>query len=101
MHGQAARSHYHRIMSRITALGALLAAVSLHAAAPAQEPQTPVFTTGARTVAVFATVTSAGGRLVTDLERGDFTIEDEGKRQTLTVFSNDVQPITIVMLLDR
>jgi VWFA-related protein len=88
-------------MSRIAALAALLVAVSLHAAVPAQEPQTPVFTTGARTVAVFATVTTPGGRLVPDLERDDFTIEDNGRRQTLTVFSNDIQPITIVMLLDR
>ncbi len=57
--------------------------------------------TGARTVAVFATVTNAAGRLVPDLSRDDFTIDDNGKRQVLTVFSNDIQPITIVMLLDR
>ena len=30
-----------------------------------------------------------------------FTIDDNGKRQELTWFSNDVQPITAVMLLDR
>ena len=52
-------------------------------------------------MAVFATVTNAAGRLVPDLSRDDFAIEDNGKRQVLTVFSNDIQPITIVMLLDR
>ena len=50
---------------------------------------------------MYATVTNAGGRLVPDLSRDDFTIDDDGKRQALTVFSNDIQPITVVMLLDR
>ena len=66
-----------------------------------QAPQQPSFSAGNRTVAVYATVTSAGGRLVPDLGRDDFTIDDNGKRQTLTLFANDVQPITVVMLLDR
>jgi VWFA-related protein len=89
-------------MNRSTTLGAVILALSFGLArVPAQQPQTPVFTTGARTVAVFATVTNAAGRLVPDLAKDDFTIEDNGKRQALTVFSNDIQPITIVMLLDR
>ena len=66
-----------------------------------QEPQPPTFTTGTRTVAVYATVTNAEGRLVPDLSRDDFAIDDNGKRQVLTLFSNDIQPITVVMLLDR
>jgi VWFA-related protein len=70
------------------------------AAVPAMQPQPP-FTAGTQTVAVYATVTNAEGRLVPDLERDDFTVDDNGKRQALTLFSNDVQPITVVMLLDR
>jgi VWFA-related protein len=54
-----------------------------------------------RTVAIYATVTDQSGRLVPDLARDDFDIEDNGKRQPLTVFANDIQPITVVMLLDR
>ena len=54
-----------------------------------------------RTVTVYATVTNARGRLVPDLSREDFAIDDNGKRQTLTLFANDIQPITLVMLLDR
>jgi VWFA-related protein len=50
---------------------------------------------------VFATVTDAAGRLVPDLGRDQFQIDDNGKRQDLSVFVNDVQPITVVMLLDR
>src|SRR4051794_16233112 len=63
--------------------------------------QPPSFSTATRTVAVYATVTDGRGRLVTDLTRDDFTIDDNGKRRSLTLFSNDVQPITLVLLLDR
>ena len=63
-----------------------------------QEPQ---FKAGIRTVAVYATVTNAEGRLVPDLARDAFTVFDNGKRQELTLFANDIQPITAVILLDR
>jgi len=59
------------------------------------------FKSGARTVAVFATVTDPEGRLVPDLGRDDFEIYDNGKPQPLTLFANDIQPITIVVMLDR
>ena len=75
------------------------AVVALVPVAPpsAQQP----LRTGARTVAVYATVTDREGRLATDLEREAFEIRDNGKPQPITVFSNDIQPITIVMMLDR
>lgn len=63
--------------------------------------QEPLFKGGNRTVAVYATVSEVGGHLVPDLAREDFRIQDEGKDQELTVFANDRQPITVVMLLDR
>ena len=87
-------------MRRTMSIVAALSAASLGAAVTAQQPP-PSFTAATRTVAVYATVTNAQGRLVPDLSRDDFSIDDDGKRQTLTVFSNDVQPITVVMLLDR
>jgi Ca-activated chloride channel family protein len=62
--------------------------------------QTPI-RSGARTVAVYATVTDAQGRLVPDLAREDFEIHDNGKPQPTTVFSSEVQPISVVMMLDR
>src|SRR5215212_7697512 len=61
----------------------------------------PQFGIANRTVAIYATVTGARGRLVPDLTREDFAVDDNGKRQTLTLFSNDIQPITIILLLDR
>jgi len=60
-----------------------------------------VFKGGTRTVGVYATVTRPDGRLVPDLGRDVFTIYDNGKPQALTLFANDIQPITVVLLLDR
>jgi VWFA-related protein len=85
-------------MSWTRAIGRVLV-IGFGAGVAAQ--QQPPFTTGTRTVAVFATVADAHGRLVPDLDRGDFAVDDNGKRQALTLFSNDVQPITVVLLLDR
>ncbi len=85
--------------------GAVLAAAVLAGAAliaaQQQQPPQPGFTTTTRTVAVYATVTDSIGRMIPDLTREDFAVEDNGKRQELTLFSNDPQPITAVMLLDR
>jgi VWFA-related protein len=61
----------------------------------------PTFRGDVRTVAVYATVMGADGRLVPDLPRDAFSILDNGRRQDLTLFANDIQPITVVMLLDR
>jgi Ca-activated chloride channel family protein len=80
-------------------MATLLALLALSVSPSAQDQQ-PI-RSGARTVAVYATVTEAGGRLVPDLTRDDFEIYDNGKLQPITVFSNEVQPITIVLMLDR
>ena len=74
-------------------------AVALSAALHAQQP--PTFSGVNRTVAVYATVTNASGRLVPDLTRDQFQIDDNGTKQELTLFANENQPITVVMLLDR
>ena len=50
---------------------------------------------------MYATVTDSTGRLVPDLARDQFQIDDNGRRQELTLFANEIQPITVVMLLDR
>jgi VWFA-related protein len=85
------------VMRRLATVAGLL---GLLAAAIGAEPQA-TFKVGTRTVAVYATVTDERGRLVPDLSREDFEIDDDGVRQALTVFANDLQPITIVVLLDR
>ena len=83
-------------MTRAIAGAALLAMLCATRAAP----QTP-FKSGASTVAVYTTVTDANGHIVTDLDRDKFEIYDDGKLQPITTFASDVQPITVVMLLDR
>jgi len=80
-------------------LPSVLAAVALPIVTP-QAAQQPI-RIGTNTVAVYATVTGRDGRLVTDLERDAFEIRDNGRPQPITVFSNDVQPVTVVLMLDR
>ena len=62
--------------------------------------QEPTFRTGTRIVPVITTVTDAQGRLVPMLEREEFTILDNGKPQDVTFFENQVQPFTVVVMLD-
>jgi Ca-activated chloride channel homolog len=76
-------------------VAALVAVVPL----VAQDPQTPVFRAGTKVVSLYATVTE-NNRLVPDLERDDFEVLDNGKPQALSVFSNEVLPITVIVMLD-
>lgn len=90
-------------MTRLTIPLVLIAAAAICAAATIgahQDPQGAVFRAGAQTVAVYATVSDASGRLVSNLSQGDFEVTDNGKPVAVTVFSNDVQPITVSILLD-
>jgi VWFA-related protein len=68
--------------------------------APAAPPQS-TFRTESRSVAVYVTVADATGKLVPDLTQDDFEVYDNGKKQNITLFDNGVQPITVVMMLDR
>ena len=77
----------------------VLAYIAVQSSAPAQ--QQPTFRSGAKTVAVYATVAEKDGRLITNLTRDAFEIRDNGKPQPVTVFSTDVQPVSVVMMLDR
>ncbi len=82
---------------RSLALAAAVLAV-MPAFAQVQKPP-PTFRTGVKTISLFATVTEQG-RLVPGLAREDFAVLDNGREQPLTVFSNEVLPITVVVMLD-
>ena len=82
---------------RVLGISLVLAGLALSTSPSAQQA---TFRAGTRTVPVYATVTDANGRLVPDLERGDFEIYDNGKKQDLTLFENAVQPISVVVMLD-
>ena len=58
------------------------------------------FKSGTMTVPLYVTVTDSQGRLVPDLERGDFEVYDNGKLQQLTFFENKTTPINVVVMLD-
>jgi Ca-activated chloride channel family protein len=75
----------------------LLASILLAAVVAAQQP---TFKSATKIVSVFATVTDAQQRLVPNLVIDDFEILDNDKPQLLTFFKNEVQPITVVVMLD-
>ena len=62
--------------------------------------QPGVFRSGTRIVALYATVTDAQKRLVPGLTKTDFEILDNDKPQEIQLFVNEVQPITVVVMLD-
>ncbi len=62
--------------------------------------QEGIFRSATRIVPVFATAIDADKRLVSDLAKDDFEILDNDKPQTLEIFENEVQPITVVVMLD-
>jgi VWFA-related protein len=84
-------------------LVALLVAVATAVAAPApQMPvQGPTFRSRADLVSLFATVTDGQDQLVPNLPQEAFEVYDNGKRQSITLFSREVQPVSVVLLLDR
>ena len=84
-----------KMSSLIGGIAALASVVLL-----AQQPEQPLFRSSVRTVPIYATVIDAGGRLVPDLQRGDFSILDNGKPTDVTLFSNESQPFSAVVMLD-
>jgi Ca-activated chloride channel family protein len=96
------------VIGRLIAAAAAVLAIASPPAPRTQAPQdgqagqaSQTYRGGTDLVAVYATVTDESGRLVYDLQKSDFTVTDNGKVQPVVFFSNDVQPITIVVMLDR
>jgi Ca-activated chloride channel homolog len=82
-----------RVISAIS--GALIVSYSMLTWA-----QQPTFRAGTQVVSLFATVTDAEKRLVPDLTQGDFSVFDNDKPQPLVFFQNEIQPISVVVMLD-
>jgi Ca-activated chloride channel homolog len=80
-----------RVFALLTAL--ILATGSLFG-------QQATFKAGTSIVPVLTTVTDNQGRLVPNLEQDEFTILDNGKPQPITLFQNETQPFTVVVMLD-
>ena len=89
----------HRIEAAIVFVAATFFTVACAVALPGAQQAT--FRAGTDTVSVYATIVDRSGRLVPNLTKDDFQVFDNGVPQTLTVFKNEIQPITIVVMLDR
>ena len=83
-------------MRLVTLFTILVAGLSLTGAAPQ-----PVFRAESELVVLHVTVRDRGGRYVTDLSRDAFTIIDDGKPQTIEVFSAEEVPASIAFLIDN
>jgi Ca-activated chloride channel family protein len=62
--------------------------------------QQPTFKAGTQVVPLYVTVVDADKRLAPDLGRDDFEVLDNGKPVTLTLFSNEPEPFSVVAMLD-
>ena len=80
---------------------AAVTAIWLAAIAPGwAEQERAQFRGGTDIVSLYATVVDRQRRLVTDLRQEDFTVTDDGRRQTLAFFTNEVQPFSVVLMID-
>ena len=78
---------------------ALLVATQAVAGSAAQP--TPVFRAETRLVLLRATVKNQRGELVTGLDRGAFTVYENGRPQAITVFRRDDVPVSVGILIDN
>src|SRR5262245_65780630 len=67
---------------------------------PAGQQQDDRYRATLNLVSVYATVTDEAGRLVTDLRKDEFVVKDNGRKQSLAVFNNNPEPISVIVLLD-
>ena len=95
------RRRFLAAFSLLAGAGALAVSGRAQQSAAPQTAQEPSFRSATHAVSVYATVVDPSGRLVPNLTRDDFEIYDNGIKQDLTLFDNGIQPITIVIMLDR
>ena len=84
-------------------MGAAAVAAVLSTALIALQPpaaQGPTFKSGTQVVSLFVTVADATRRLVPGLTQEEFEVFDNEKPQPIIFFQNEVQPITVVVMLD-
>jgi Ca-activated chloride channel homolog len=88
----------HRGHGRFISAVAAAAACAIPVWLLAQQP--PRFRSGTQVVSLFVTVLNAQNRLVPGLTRDDFEVFDNDKPQPLVFFDNEIQPITVIAMLD-
>jgi len=80
-------------------IGVIAVALTASVAALAGQQGT-VFRSATQMVPVYVTAVDETGHLVTDLTRDDFEILDNGRVEPIAQFSNAIQPISIIVMLD-
>jgi len=94
-------------MTRIALIAVVVAAALLLPstlpllASPAVPPQQPIFKAESNLVVLHVSVRDRGGRYITGLTRDAFTVIDDGKPQTLEMFSGDEVPASVGFLIDN
>ncbi len=80
--------------------GVCIIALAVTPALQGQSQDAPKFHSGIDLINVTATVTDGEGRFVANLRREDFSVYEDGKRQTLTQFRRERVPVSLGILLD-
>src|SRR5918993_2293191 len=93
-------STFARLTSMITRRDLLLSVPASMAGTRLLLAQQPTFRVGAQNVPVYVTVTDANKRLVPGLEQADFEIIDDKTKAPITIFDNQIQPVTVAVMLD-
>jgi Ca-activated chloride channel family protein len=88
------------LLGAVMLLGGALAAQQPQSAGSASVRQSPAFRVGVDVVSLNVTVFDRDQRYVTDLDRSDFRVLEDGVRQDLTFFSRRQQPVALCLLLD-
>ena len=81
-------------------VASLLIVYALLGVAWRAQGQQPAFKSGTQLVSIFTTVVDADKRLVPSLTQDDFEVLDNDKPQSITFFNNEIQPITVMVMLD-
>ena len=78
----------------------LITGVCLYAGILYGQQQVPLFRSTTDIVPLYVTVTDRNDRLVANLSQEDFEVYDDEAKQDIVLFLNEVQPITVVVMLD-
>jgi Ca-activated chloride channel homolog len=78
-----------------------LAALAVCLAAGAASQQPTRFHAEARLVVLHVTVTNRHGELITNLDRGAFSVYEDGRQQPITLFRRDDVPISLGLIIDN
>src|ERR1700729_3300975 len=89
-----------RISSKKVIRASLCCFLTACLSAPAR-PQDPVIKVNVRLVRMLVTVKDASGQLFGSLNKGDFTVYDNGGKEDIAVFARETeQLLSVAMLLD-